>query len=107
MSVTAKRPPAAALAPPRGRPAGLSPERLITQLEMIDVDRVVGQRDLLDRALEELDVLDPGLRWLCARELEHLVGHVEAVGLAGRADPAGREQNVDAAAGAEVEHVSS
>ena len=68
------------------------------------VDRVVGQRDVLDRALDELDVLDPGLALVCARQLEHLVGHVQAVGLAGRPDAAGREQDVDPAAGAEVEH---
>ena len=67
------------------------------------VDRVVGQRDVLDRALDELDVLDPGLALVVPRELEHLVGHVEAVGLAGRADAPGREQDVDPAAGAEVE----
>ena len=35
---------------------------------------------------------------------EHLVGHVQPVGLAGGADAAGGEQDVDAAAGAEVEH---
>ena len=39
-----------------------------------------------------------------AGELEHLVGHVEAVGGAGGGDAAGGEQDVDAAAGAEVEH---
>ena len=68
------------------------------------VDRIVGQRDIFDLALEELDVLRAGLALVLAREREHLVGHVEAVGLAGRADAARREQHVDAAAGAEVEH---
>ena len=67
------------------------------------VDRVVGQRHVLDRALDELDVLDPGLALVAPRQLEHLVGHVEAVGLAGRADAPGREQDVDPAARAEVE----
>ena len=77
----------------------------MTQFEMIDVDRIVGQRDVLDLALQELDVRRrPALRWFSPRKREHLVGHVEAVGFAGGADAARREQHVDAAAGAEVEH---
>ena len=68
------------------------------------VDRVIGQRDVLDRALDELDVLDPSLGLVAARQVEHLVGHVEAIGLAGRTDPPSREQDVDPAAGAQVEH---
>ena len=40
------------------------------------------------------------------REREHLVGHVEAVRLPGRPDAPRRQQHVDAAAGAEVEHRS-
>ena len=35
---------------------------------------------------------------------QHLVGHVQAIGEAGRADASGREQHVDAAATAQVEH---
>ena len=68
------------------------------------VHRVVGERDGLDLALEELDVLDAGLALVLAGQGQHLVGHVEAVRLAGGADPPGREQHVDAAAGAQVEH---
>src|SRR6185503_6382233 len=68
------------------------------------VDGVVGKRDVLDLALEELDVRDAGVGLVPARELEHLVGHVQAVGFAGRADAPGREQHVDTAAGPEVEH---
>ena len=59
---------------------------------------------LLDLALEELDVLDAGLLLVLAREREHLVGHVEPIGLAGGADAAGRQEHVDPAATAEVEH---
>ena len=55
-------------------------------------------------ALQELDVRRAGLALVLARERQHLVGHVEAVGLAGRADASRREQDVDAAAGPEVEH---
>ena len=68
-----------------------------------DVDGVVGQRDRLDLTAQELDVLDAGLALVGAGELEHLVGHVEAVGLAARADPARGQQDVDAAARTEVE----
>ena len=63
-----------------------------------------GQRDLLDVAAEPLDVGDAGLGLVAAGEVEHLVGHVQPVGQAGRADAAGGEQHVDPAAGAEVKH---
>ena len=77
----------------------------MTQLERTTSTARVGQRDLLDVALEELDVRRRRpWRALRAGEVEHLVGHVEAVGRAGRADAAGGEQHVDPAAGAEVEH---
>ena len=39
-----------------------------------------------------------------ARQLEHLVGHVEADRLAGRGDPAGGDEHVRAGPGAQVEH---
>ena len=68
------------------------------------VDRVVGQRHRLDRSLQELDVLDPGLALVGPGQLEHLVGHVEAIGLAARPDPPRREQHIYATARAEVEH---
>ena len=54
--------------------------------------------------LSQWTLVDARLRLVGAREVEHLVGHVEAVGGAGRGDAAGGEQDVDAAAGAEVEH---
>ena len=41
------------------------------------VDACVGERELLEVALDELDVRDAGLGGVGARELEHLVGHVE------------------------------
>ena len=68
------------------------------------VHGVVGQRDGLDLALEELDVAHAGLALVLARQGEHLVGHVEAVRLAGGPDAPGRQQHVDAAARAEIEH---
>ena len=45
-----------------------------------------------------------GLGGVGAGQVEHLVGHVDAVREAGGADAAGRQQHVDATARAEVEH---
>ena len=69
-----------------------------------DVDRRILERDLLDRAVQELDVGRPGLGGVAARQLEHLDGGIEPVGEPARADPAGRQQHVDPAARAEVQH---
>ena len=68
------------------------------------VDARLGQRDVLDESLQELDVVRARLLGVRAGELEHLVGHVEPVRLAGRADTAGGQQHVDAPARPEVEH---
>ena len=68
-----------------------------------DVDALGGERDVLDEPLQEVDVRRAGLARVALRELEHLVGHVEAVDGSGRADSRGGEEDVDAAAGAEVE----
>ena len=54
-------------------------------------------------ALEELDVRCARLGRVVLREREHLVGHVHPEGPAGRADPLGRQQDVDPAARAEIE----
>ncbi len=59
---------------------------------------------MLDLALQELDVRQSALRAVLLGQRQHLVGHVEAVGLAGRPDALRRQQHVDAAAGAEIEH---
>src|SRR3712207_7686011 len=48
-----------------------------------------------DLPLQKLDVLDARLPCVVARQLEHLVGHVEAVGLAGWPDAARGQQDVD------------
>jgi hypothetical protein len=54
--------------------------------------------DGLDVALEELDVGGAGLGRVAAGQGQHLLGHVEAVGLAGQPDSFGGQQHVDAAA---------
>ena len=84
-SETAKRPPGRSTRAASARTFALvAPTRLITQFEITTSTDVVGERDLLDVALEELDVRHAGLGALRAGELEHLVGHVEADRLAGR-----------------------
>ena len=103
-SDTAKRPPGLSTRNASASTRSLSAERLITQLEMITSTESSGSGIALDLALEELDVVDAGLALVLARQRQHLVGHVEPVGLAGGADPPRGEQHVDAAAGAEVEH---
>ena len=67
----------------------LSVDRLTTQFEITTSTVSAGQRDVLDLALEELDFVAPASAAL-VREREHLLGHVEPVGLARRADPAWR-----------------
>ena len=46
----------------------------------------------------------PGPGGVGAGQLQHVVGHVDAVGEPRRADPPGRQQHVDAAARAQVQH---
>jgi hypothetical protein len=69
-----------------------------------DVDRVGREGDVLDDAAEEDRVPHAGLVSVAACQGKHLLGHVEAVGDAGRPDPLRREDDVDAASGAEIEH---
>ena len=96
---------AAARAPPRASTCGLSPERLITQLEITTSTLASGSGIVLDVALEELDVLDAGLALRSARASASISSVMSRpIGPAGRADAAGGEQHVDAAARAEVEH---
>jgi hypothetical protein len=47
---------------------------------------------------------DSGLRRVGAGQGQHLLGHVDAVRMAGRPDPAGGEQDVDPTAGTRVQH---
>ncbi len=68
------------------------------------VDGRIGERDPFDLAFEELDVGGSGLGGVAPGKGEHLRGHVESVDVARRADPPGREQDVDPATGAEIEH---
>src|SRR5581483_924753 len=68
-----------------------------------DVDGARRERDLLDHAAEEMDVTYARLTCVLLRQREHLVGHVEPVHRPGRTDALRGENDVDPAAGAEVE----
>ena len=103
-SETANRPPGRSTRAASRRTLGLSPERLITQLEITTSTVCVGERHVLEVALDELDVLDAGLGGVGAGELEHLVGHVEPDRSTGRGDSTGGDQDVGAGARAEIEH---
>src|SRR5271157_3328301 len=69
-----------------------------------DIHGVVRERDALDLPLQELDVCHAGFALVLFRQGEHLVGHVQAIRLARRANAPRGEQHVDAAARTEVEH---
>ena len=89
---------------PRRSTRSLSAERLITQLEMMTSTEPSGSGMASISPLRNSTLSTSGLALVLAREGQHLVGHVEAIGLAARPDPPGRQQHVDPAAGAEVEH---
>ena len=103
-SETANRPPGLSTRAVSRRTCGLSVERLMTQLESTTSTVSAGSGMASMWPLSQWTFSIAGLGLVGAGELEHLVGHVEAVGGAGGADAAGGEQHVDAAAGTEVEH---
>ena len=82
-SGTAKRPPGLSTREASRSTVGLSPLRLMTQLEMMTSTLSFGQRDLFDVTLQEAHVLDATFLTILLGERQHLVGHVEAVDLAG------------------------
>ena len=99
----ANLPPAPRRAPPRrtrrSRPPGfstrnasrstrsLSPERLITQLEMITSTELSGSGMCSISPFRNSTFVHAGLALILPRQRQHLVGHVEAVGFARRAQP--------------------
>ena len=63
------------------------------------------QRYVLDGAPKELDIAGAGPRGVGRRKVEHLIGHVDAVGEPGLADSTSRQQLRRAPARAEVQHL--
>src|SRR5437870_133270 len=68
------------------------------------VHRRIRERDVLDFPLQELDVRDSRLPLVLARQAEHLLGHVEAVGFSGPAHALGGQQDIDPTSGPQVEY---
>ncbi len=76
----------------------------MTQLEMTTSTDPSGSGMSSMVPLRNSTLATPASAALAPRQLQHLVGHVDAVREAGLADPPGGEEYVDAAARAEVEH---
>ena len=76
----------------------------MTQFEMMTSTELSGSGMFSISPLRNSTFVGAGLALVLVGEREHLVGHVEAVGFAGRSDALRGEQHVDAAARSEVEH---
>src|SRR5699024_1888383 len=97
-------------------PTGLEePESLTQHHRLLDseVDHTVGNNDIhclvfkwdvFDASLEEGDVFRAGLSLVLLREGKHFVGHINTVGVAGGADPARTEQDINSAPATEIQH---
>jgi hypothetical protein len=103
-SETASRPPGFNTRKASWSTRSLSAERLMTQLEMMTSTELSGSGMLSICPFRNSTFVDPGLALVLFRQGEHLVGHVQAIGLARGADAPRGEKHVDAAARAEVEH---
>ena len=89
-SETAKRPPGRSTRATSRSTAALSPERLMTQLEMTTSTDASASGMSSMWPLTNSAFVTPAARGVGARELEHLVGHVQADDAAGRARRAAR-----------------
>ena len=58
----------------------------MTQFEMMTSTELSGEGNALDLAFQELDIGDARLALVLECKFEHLVGHIKAVGFAGRTD---------------------
>ena len=85
-SETAKRPPGRRTRAASRSTCGLSPDRLMTQFEMTTSTDSSGSGIASISPLRNSTFSAPALRAFARASAEHLVGHVESVGLAGRSD---------------------
>jgi hypothetical protein len=69
-----------------------------------DVDVPVRRGYVLYLTFQKLRILDTSLSPVLPCQLQHLIGHVEAIGSPSRSHPPRREQHVYTAGAAEVEH---
>ena len=104
MSLIPTRPPGRRTRAISANVASLSPDRTMTQFEMTTSTEASSSGICSMVPWRNSTLRRTGLGGVAAGEVEHLDGGVEPVGEAGRADPPGRQQHVDAAAGAEVQH---
>ena len=104
MSQMPSRPPGRRTRKHSANTAGRSVDRLITQLEMITSTEPSGSGIASIWPRRNSAFCAPACARVGPGQVQHLLGHVQAVRLPGRADPAGRQQHVDAAAGAQVQH---
>ena len=104
MSLIPIRPPGRSTRAISAKTAGLSAARLTTQLLMTTSIDSAGSGIASMWPLRNSTLVAPASAALRLGEREHLVGHVDAERPAGRPDALRRQQDVDAAAGAEVEH---
>ena len=98
------RPPGVSTRASSAKTAGLSGERLMTQLEMTTSTESAGRGTSSMTPRRKTAFLTPASRALRWARLSISGGHVEPEGEAGRADAPCGENDVDPAAGAEVEH---
>ena len=68
----------------------------MTQFEMMTSTELSGKRNMLDLALQKLDIGDAGLTLIFASQRHHVVGHVQTESFAGRPNTLRRKQYVDA-----------
>ena len=100
MSLMPMRPPGRRTRAISAKTACLSAARLTTQLLMTTSIDSAGSGSASMWPLRNSTLVAPAWAAFGLGQREHLVGHVDAEGATGRADPLGREEDVDAAAGA-------
>src|SRR5882724_5883075 len=81
----------------------LSPERLMTQLEIITSTEFSGS-GIFSMAPFKFHIVNAGFFLICARERKHFVGHIEPVRFSSCTDALRGKQHVYAAAGPEIEN---
>jgi hypothetical protein len=68
------------------------------------IHRIARQRNFLDSSTQEFDVGNSRFGSIITRKLQHVIGHVETVRFPGWSNTTRREDDVDAAAGSEIEN---
>ena len=103
MSLTARRPPGLRIAGDLAEDGRLVGGEIEDAVGDDAIDGSVGEGDAVDGGLEEFDVRVAAGEGVGAGALDHGGGHVDADGAALRADHLCGEEDVEAAAGAEVD----